>query len=284
MTDKLYYVYHHDGSQFHHGLTRNLMDTTMTFLRPYLGQIAQPLTVENYPYLQGYSDAKWYVYLDDLPVELKIRYGHLRPKSSEWTQLVADLFEYGYYHGPYYFSFELAVHNGDKDLEWIQIGVSRDHFSIFTGYQSHPVYIGIIPAPAIPNSGTYCIATHEGLIVTAQTTLSPIQTILNWSNQIAEQIEADKGLMIYHDLNGQSEQYLDSLSEFRQHVLQFLTSPIPKSIHYVVSNTACGQHIEFNLTLHPDGRYEAIYEGCYDEDVHNSHVLHWLEVDDWFIN
>lgn len=284
MADKLYYVYHHDGSQFHHGLTRNLMDTAMAFLRPYLEQIAQPLTIENYPYLQGYSDAQWYVYLDDLPVELQIRYGHLRPKSSEWTQLVADLFNYGYYHRPYYFSFELAVHNGDKDLEWIQIGVSRDHFSIFTGYQSHPVYIGIIPAPALPNPGSYCVATHEGLRVDVQTTMSPIQTILTWAEQIAEQIEPDKGLMIYHDFNGQSEQYLDTLSEFRQHVLQFLTSSIPESIHYIVANTACGQHIEFNLTLHPDGRYEAIYEGCYDEDVHNSHVLHWLEVDDWFIN
>lgn len=284
MTDKLYYVYHHDGSQFHHGLTRNLMDTTMTFLRPYLQQIAQPLTIENYPYLQGYSDAKWYVYLDDLPVELQIRYGHLRPKSSEWTQLVADLFNYGYYHRPYYFSFELAVHNGDKDLEWIQIGASRDHFSIFTGYQSHPVYIGIIPAPALPNPGSYCIATHEGLRVDVQTTMSPIQTILTWAEQIAEQIEPDKGLMIHHDFNGRSEQYLDSLSEFRQHVLQFLTSSVPGSIHYIVANTACGQHIEFNLTLHPDGRYQAIYEGCYDEDVYNSHTLHWLEVDDWFIN
>ena len=284
MADKLYYVYHYDGSQFHHGLTRNLMDTAMTLLRPYLQQVAQPLTVENYPYLQGYSDAKWYVHLDDLPVELQIRYGHLRPRSSDWSNLVADLFEYGYYRRPYSFSFELAVHNGDKDLEWIQIGVSRDHFSIFTGYQSNPIYIGIIPAPALPNSGSYCIATHEGLSVAAQTILSPVQAILTWSNQIAEQIEPDKGLMIYHDLNGIPEQYLDSLSEFRQHVLQFLTSPAPGSIHYVVANTACGQLIYFNLTLHPDGRYEAIYEGCYDEDVYNSHTLHWLEVNDLSIN
>lgn len=284
MADKLYYVYHHDGSQFHHGLTHNLMDTAMTFLRPYLEQIAQPLTVENYPYLQGYSDAEWYVHLDDLPVELQIRYDHLRPRSSDWPNLVVDLFSYSYHKRPYYFSFELAVHNGDKDMEWIQIGVSRDHFSIFTGYQSHPVYIGIIPAPALPNSGSYCIATHEGLRVAAQTILSPVQAILTWSNQIAEQIEPDKGLMIYHDLNGQLEQYLDSLSEFRQHVLQFLTSPAPGSIHYIVANTACGQHIEFNLTLHPDGRYEAIYEGCYDEDDYNSHALRWLEVDDRCIN
>lgn len=284
MVDKLYYVYHYDGEQFHHGLTRNLMDTAMAFLRPYLEQIAQPLTVENYPYLQGYSDAEWYVHLDDLPGELQIRYGHLRPRSSDWPNLVADLFEYGYYKLPYYFSFELAVHNGDKDLEWIQIGVSRDHFSIFTGYQSHPVYIGIIPAPALPNSGSYCIATHEGLRVTTQITMSPVQAILTWSDQIAEQIEPDKGLMIYHDLNGIPEQYLDSLSEFRQHVLGFLTNPVPGSIHYIVANTACGQLIHFNLTLHPDGRYEAIYEGCYDEDVYNSHALRWLEVDDWFIS
>ena len=280
MADKLYYVYHYDGSQFHHGLTRNLMDTAMAFLRPYLEQVAQPLTVENYPYLQGYSDAKWYVHLDDLPVELQIRYGHLRPKSSDWLNLVADLFDYGYYHRPYSFSFELAVHNGDKDLEWIQIGVSRDHFSIFTGYQSHPIYIGIVPAPTIPSPGTYCLATHGGLSVTTQTTMSPLLTILAWVDQIAEQIESDKGLMIYHDLNGIPEQYLDTLSEFRQHVLQFLVSPLPGSIHYVVANTACGQLIHFNLTLHPDGRYEAIYEGCYDEDVYNSHALCWLEVED----
>ena len=117
-----------------------------------------------------------------------------------------------------------------------------------------------------------------------QTTMSPIQAILTWTNQIAEQIEPDKGLMIYHDLNGQSEQYLDTLSEFRQHVLQFVTSPLPGSIHYIVANTACGQLIHFNLTLHPDGRYEAIYEGCYDEDVYNSHVLHWLEVNDLSID
>ncbi len=284
MADKLYYVYHYDGSQFHHGLTLNLMDTAMTFLTPYLEQVAQPLTSENYPYLQGYSDAKWYVHLNDLPVELQIRYGHLRPRSSEWSALVRDLFSYRYHKIPYYFSFELAVHNGDKDLEWIQIGVSRDHFSIFTGYQSHPIYIGIVPAPTIPSPGTYCIATHGGLSVTTQTTMSPIQTILTWSNQIAEQIEPGKGLMIYHDLNGQSEQYLDTLSEFRQHVLQFLANPLPGSVHYIVANTACGQHIEFNLTLHPDGRYEAIYEGCYDEDVYNSHVLHWLEVDDLSTN
>lgn len=31
MAEKLYYVYHYDGSQFHHGLTRNLMDTAMAF-------------------------------------------------------------------------------------------------------------------------------------------------------------------------------------------------------------------------------------------------------------
>lgn len=284
MADKLYYVYHYDGSQFHHGLTHNLMDTAMAFLRPYLKQVAQPLTLENYPYLQGYSDAKWYVHLDDLPVELRIRYDHLRPRSSDWLNLVADLFSYRYHKLPYYFSFELAVHDGDKDLEWIQIGVSRDHFSIFTGYRSNPIYIGIVPAPTIPSPGTYCIATHGGLSVTTQTTMSPLLTILAWADQIAEQIEPDKGLMIYHDLNGQPEQYLDTLSEFRQHVLQFLVNPLPGSIHYIVANTACGQLIRFNLTLHPDGRYEAIYEGNYDEDVYNSHVLHWLEVDDLSIN